>query len=482
MKAYVATGMIGSFAFDEGGKLIHYVLFPRDPVEIADRVSKARSGEIVPEEETLIRDLIKSGYTQMAWDKKVDFPGISCMYEPDNPAKAGLQLKFRELALQLGFAQSNAELNKLLSDVNVILTKNELRKVRKDVILMRAVGAIDELDKSMNTLSELMREWYGLYFPEAERLIHDHEQLAKTISKEGRREDVSDKKIHKYAGITAGMPFSDEDLKAIMDYAKSIQGLYKLRDGLTSYIKDATKETIPNLSAIAGPLIACRLLSIAGGLERLAKLPASTMQLLGAEKALFRHLKSRDRPPKFGVLFAHPLIQNAQPQDKGRMARILASKLVMAARADFYTGKDISEKLLADVKTKSSVARPKKKPRPAREDSPAPRPKFKRKNDFRGGPGERGDAPGFRPRKPKPSREDREGKRDGRKKKWEPSGRGGDRDRGRGRGTWSKRKEPPARPGGRGRDQRHGTQRDAGRKKGKRDDFRRSPRRTSHRR
>jgi nucleolar protein 56 len=358
MKAFVATGMIGSFAFDGKGKLIHYVLFRQNPQFIAGRVGSARKGELIPEEDELVRDLMRSGYKQIAWDKKVDFPGVECLYEPDNPGKAALQQTFRQLALDLRFAQSDAELNKMLSEVSVLLTKGQLRKERKDAILMRAISVVDELDRTSNTLSEMMREWYGLYFPEAERLIRDHAQLAKVIYEEGERDRISDPKVAKYAGITAGMPFSPEDLAAIQEYAKSVAGIHTLRDSLTSYIKKTGKAYMPNLTAVAGPLIACRLLLLAGGLERLAKLPSSTMQLLGAEKALFRHLKSsKDRPPKFGVIFAHPLILNAQKNEKGRMARLLAAKLVLAARADFYTGKDMSEKLLSGLNAKASQKR-----------------------------------------------------------------------------------------------------------------------------
>lgn len=352
MKVYVSTGIIGVFAFDEKKKMIHYHLFTADPEFIAMRLKESRKGELIPEEEALIKDLIRSGYREMAWDKRIDFPGIKCLYEPDNVAKAMLQKDFRKLALDLRMVKDHPELNRMISQVNIHLTKDVMRKEKKDVMLMRAVGVVDELDRTLNTLSEHMREWYGLYFPEAEKLIKDHEQLAKTISNEGKREAVSDKKVAKYARITAGMPFSDEDLKAVQKYAEAVQGLYKTRDDASLYVKKAAKSVIPNLSAVAGPLIACRLLAHAGGLEKLARLPTSTIQLLGAEKALFRHLRTKDRPPKFGVIFAHALIQDADRKDRGRVARIIASKLMMAARADFYTGKDMRDKLLSDMKAK----------------------------------------------------------------------------------------------------------------------------------
>jgi nucleolar protein 56 len=222
---------------------------------------------------------------------------------------------------------------------------------------MRAIGVLDELDRTINTLSEHMREWYGLYFPEADKLIQSHEQLARMIHEHGEREAMKDERLQKYSKISAGMPFSDEDLLAVREFAKSISNLNKTRAYVSEYIRKSCKDAMPNLTAIAGPLIACRLLSAGGGLEKLSKMSSSTIQLLGAEKALFRHLRGQGRAPKFGVIFAHPSVQKARREDRGRVARILASKLTMAARADFYTGKDISEKLMKDVRDKLRVNR-----------------------------------------------------------------------------------------------------------------------------
>ena len=356
MKVFTATNMIGAFAFDEKGRLVHYKLFPSDPSVMAERMTSVKEGDIVKEEEALLKDLSRSGYKKIAWDKKVDFPDMECMYEPDNPAKHALQREFRKLAVELKFAESPAALNKLLSQANILLTKQGLRKERKDVIMMRSVAVVDELDRNMNTLSELMREWYGLYFPEAEKLTKDHAQMAKLISKHPSRNDFEDKKIKKYAKMSAGMPFSEDDLKAVKKYASCLVELSSARENVAEYVRNESRKIMPNLSVVAGPLIACRLLTLAGGLEKLARMSSSTIQLLGAEKALFRHLKSkgkRDKPPKFGVIFAHQLIQNADKQDKGRMARLLSAKLAMAARADFYTKKDISKKLMEDLRKKT---------------------------------------------------------------------------------------------------------------------------------
>jgi len=352
MKVFVATSIIGVFAFDEKGTMVHYNLFPPRPELIAERLEKVKNGDLIPEEETLLNDLIKSGYKQVAWDKKIDFPGITCMYEPDNLGAKTLQRDFRRLALDLRWVESQQELNQLMTTVNIMLTKKELRKPKKDRILMHAVGVVDELDRTINTLSERMREWYGLYYPEATRLINTHDQLARIICEEGEREKIKHKNLEKYSKISAGMPFSDSDLKAVQEYSGTILQLSKAREYVAEYIRTESKDIMPNLAAVAGPLIACRLVALAGSMEKLAKMSSSTIQLLGAEKALFRHLRGEGRAPKFGVIFAHPSVQNAPRDERGKVARVLAAKLTMAARADFYTGKNISDQLLKDMKSK----------------------------------------------------------------------------------------------------------------------------------
>jgi nucleolar protein 56 len=356
MKVFVATNVIGAFAFDDKRKIVHYVLFQANPELIAGRLNQVKKGEIVPEEETLLHDLLRSGCKEVVWDKKIDFPGIKCLYEPDNAGQIALQQDFRRLAIDLGWAGSQAELNKLLSRVNVMLTKQELRRPKHDRILMHAIGVVDELDRVINTLSERMREWYGLHFPEADKLVQSHEHLARIIHEQGSREKIKEKQLMRYSGVSSGMPFSEQDMSAVQEYAKSVSVLYKTREYVAEYIKKGSRRVFPNLSAIAGPLIASRLVSHAGGLEKLAKMSASTIQLLGAEKALFRHLRGRGKAPKFGVIFAHPSIQKAKKNEKGKVARLLASKLTMAARADFYTGKDISARLVADLKAKMKRA------------------------------------------------------------------------------------------------------------------------------
>jgi len=128
-----------------------------------------------------------------------------------------------------------------------------------------------------------------------------------------------------------------------------VLGLYELRENMEKYIDTAMEEVAPNMKALTGALLGARLISLAGGLTNLAKMPASTLQVLGAEKALFRSLKTGTRPPKHGIIFQHPLLHEAKKWQRGKIARALAGKLAIAARTDVFGGRYIGEELKADL-------------------------------------------------------------------------------------------------------------------------------------
>jgi nucleolar protein 56 len=146
-----------------------------------------------------------------------------------------------------------------------------------------------------------------------------------------------------------GADLDYKDIKPIMNLAESAKALYQLRDTHEQYLDALMKEYCPNVHALAGTLITAKLIAHAGGLMDLAKMPASTVQLLGAEKALFRHLKTGARPPKYGVIFQHPLISKARREDKGRASRALADKISIAARVDAFEGKFIGDRLKQEL-------------------------------------------------------------------------------------------------------------------------------------
>ena len=330
MKAFIATCLMGSFGFDSRGKILEKRLFPKEPELIAGKLELARK-QLIPEEKEIIESLRKKGVKE-----------VLTRFENDGTADRILQSEFRKLALELKWASSQAELNQILSKVNIELTKTKIREVKKDRIVIQAIGMLDELDRVTNVFAERLREWYGLYFPELERAVQSHEKFAEIVSK-GRKEDLKD--FQNLASKSAGMDFSEEDIRQMQAFAKSILGLFEMKKGLTKYVERTAAEVMPNFSAVAGPLLGARLLSVAGSLERLSMMPSSTIQLLGAEKALFRHLKGEGKAPKYGILFGHPLIQQAAKETKGKVARLVAAKLSIAARLDKFSGKDQGESL-----------------------------------------------------------------------------------------------------------------------------------------
>ncbi len=210
---------------------------------------------------------------------------------------------------------------------NLRLTKDGLKHaVNQDNMIMQAIANINELDKIANTMSKRLREWYSLYYPELSEKIENHEKYVELVLEQERDSD------------TFGADLETSDVDEMKLLAGRITSLYALRKQHEVYLEKIMSTYCQNLLELAGATIAARLIELGKGLKHLALLPASTVQLLGAEKALFRHLKTGSRSPKYGVIINHPLIQNAPRDKKGKAARMLADKLSLCARLDFFKG------------------------------------------------------------------------------------------------------------------------------------------------
>jgi len=226
-------------------------------------------------------------------------------------------------------------------DLNLKETKEKIKKsVKFDNLLIQAINNIDELNRVSNTLIKRLREWYELYNPEFSRKIQDHEKFVELIleKKDSKPKD------------SMGADLKKQDFASIIELAKSLNNLYSLREKQEEYLENLMQENCPNIAAVAGSQIGARLIAIAGDLKRLMQFPASTVQLLGAEKALFRHMKNKkNRPPKFGVIHEHPLVINKNRKQQGRVARTLADKIALAAKIDYFKGDFIGDKLRKEV-------------------------------------------------------------------------------------------------------------------------------------
>ncbi len=218
---------------------------------------------------------------------------------------------------------------------NLILTKQSVKRaVNEDMLITHTIANITEVDKVANILSKRLREWYSLTLPELEAKITDHYLFAELIVSKTRAELLKELKLVDQNSMGAAL--DKKHLEEMILLAKQIRQLYALRQQHELYLEKVMSQYCPNLLALAGVTIGAKLLELGKGLKHLALLPASTIQLLGAEKALFRHIRSGSRSPKHGFIINHPLVQKAK--EKGRAARKLADKLSLCARLDYFKG------------------------------------------------------------------------------------------------------------------------------------------------
>jgi len=217
------------------------------------------------------------------------------------------------------------------------------QSAERDRLMVKAVKFYDQLGNDVSNEMERFRDWYSLYFPELEEEISDDEHLVKILSKTVEREKVPG--FESMAEKSTGMVLTDKDVEMIEEALDLVEKKIDQREELEDYIVDVAEDAMPNLSTVLEPILAARLVALTGSLEDLAKKPASTVQMLGAEKALFRYLHGTGTPPKHGIIFQHSFINSLPENKRGKMARFLANKAVMAARLDQYGDKRKGEEL-----------------------------------------------------------------------------------------------------------------------------------------
>jgi len=234
---------------------------------------------------------------------------------------------------------------------NITLTKQQIKSsYSPDIMISKVITTIDDLEKATNMLITRLRNWYKLYNPEFTSSFTNNDKFVELILKKDRKTLL--KEINVKESESMGFDLNKQDLAAIKDYASSLIDLFSQKQRLDDYLKKVMKDYCPNLLEIAGSSIAARLLQHAGSLKNLMEMPASKLQLIGAEKALFRHLTSKARCPKHGLIFAHPLISSTKAKYHGKAARALADKLALAAKVDYFKGEFIGKRLRSDLEKK----------------------------------------------------------------------------------------------------------------------------------
>jgi nucleolar protein 56 len=389
---------MGVFGFGEKNQLVDKILFPRDPEKIADKLGRIETGKVIDEVAGLVEKLKAKGYTEFVFEspeiarnarEKLEINAIA-----ETPSKAGdlLRRNLGKIAVEAGFVEQEAELRELTHKVSMELTRVRVKRAveKRDLVVAQAIQTLDDLDKTINLFMGRIREWYGLYFPELSRLVEKHETYARLVANLGQRENFTAEnlekeglpktkaeQIAKAALASMGADFAETDLNQIQAICKNTLELYKARQTLESYLDTTMEEVAPNIQALVGSLLGARLIALSGGLSNLAKMPASTIQVLGAEKALFRALKTGTRPPKHGIIFQHTLIHDAKRWQRGKLARALAGKLAIAARTDAFSGKYMGDYLKADLDSRTEEIKEKYEKPPIKKQQPS-RKRFRR--------------------------------------------------------------------------------------------------------
>lgn len=215
-----------------------------------------------------------------------------------------------------------------------------------DTMIIQAVSLLDDLDKELNQYAMRVKEWYGWHFPEMAKIINDNKAYARVVLTMGMRTNASKTDLSEIlpeeievavkgaAEVSMGTEITDEDYEEIQGLAENVVDLTDYRQSLSSYLSTRMQAIAPNLTSLVGEIVGARLIAHAGSLMNLSKSPASTIQVLGAEKALFRALKTKHDTPKYGLIYHASLIGQASGKNKGKVARMLAAKTALGLRID----------------------------------------------------------------------------------------------------------------------------------------------------
>jgi len=271
--------------------------------------------------------------------------GIPCVHDPSvMELMRGIRSQMESLITEL----SPSDISAMSLGLSHSLSRYKLKfsPDKVDTMIVQAIGLLDDLDKELNTYAMRAREWYGWHFPELGRIIPDNLIFAKTVKLMGIRTNATStdfssvlpeqlpEEIMKAAQISMGTEVSDEDIDNIKALCDQVIALSEYREQLYEYLQNRMRAIAPNLTILVGELVGARLIAHAGSLLNLAKHPASTVQILGAEKALFRALKTKRETPKYGLIYHASLVGQTVPKYKGKISRVLAAKAALATRYD----------------------------------------------------------------------------------------------------------------------------------------------------
>ena len=362
---------LGPFVFENENELIYSKKF-KNIISSNILISNGDYSEILDISDKLRRyDSVFSNDTGLISYLRNN--GINVYVMPSEKIREISKHKLNYL-IHAGFAENEYDAHMQLRQFALDFSSNKVRRISEklDLHISQSINALDELDKIINVIGARLREWYGLHFPELDYLIQNIFTYAEIVKLAGNRNNI-DLNMLENLGIESkradmilvavqrskGGDILEENLSIIKKLANEVIMQTELRKILAQQIEEMMEKIAPNIKELLTATVGARLMAKAGSLQKLSVMPASTIQIIGAEKALFRSLKTGAPPPKHGILFQHPILHSAPKWQRGKMARAIASKVAIAARIDLFRNgeKDlhISEQLnkrIAEIQEK----------------------------------------------------------------------------------------------------------------------------------
>jgi nucleolar protein 56 len=374
MKVIILPSVYGILAINQS-KVLGSIYHDKSTRELADIYMQLQKGTVPGEFATFLTDLKNKGGESFLVENAVYINPISEAVHTaceliNTPTelkslRSGSSLLFNQIGITADMPTIAAR-TKALSEY---IIKQQVAEIsaQHDLHIKQAVDTLTDTNKTINILATRLREWYGLHFPElTDKLVDDHYLFTTIIAEFGKREQynqsIMESKLHmpgplaeqvfEKSSRSMGGSLDPLDVQIIQDLANRVISLFKFKENLENYISQTLELIAPNMKAVLGPNVASMLIGLAGSLERLAQFPSSTIQVLGAEKALFKALKFGAKTPKHGILFQWHKIRGQKAHLRGKISRMVAGKISILAKVDFYKGQFIGDKISKEIDDK----------------------------------------------------------------------------------------------------------------------------------
>jgi len=391
LKTFLVLTSFGFFLLDKDGEVVSKHLTYPDSGLAASEIAAVDNGEVTENLRSVAEELSKLGTDGLVVENSAlgqllsQLVSIPVSTEEDSSVTKWFRENQDSHLIDNGILESKSDVDSFRREVSIQLARAAITAAseERDLLVKHAIDAIGEIDKSMNVLVMRLREWYSLHHPSLNRLVEDQDLYSRIVVSFAGRTDVNEDRLIEIGVPTSlarsivenlkkdiGAPFQPADLAVVRSLAEGVQNLYKRRVDLEGYVTEMMTSVAPNITALVGPLVGARLISLAGSLKDLARKPSSTVQVFGAEKALFRSLKTGADPPKHGIIYQVPDVHSAPYWQRGKIARALAGKISIAARIDAYSDRDVGESLrqkflkrTEEIKRQNPEAPPPKPPK-----------------------------------------------------------------------------------------------------------------------